>query len=147
MVEWERLAATGQYNRAIYSSWQVASTIKLLAGYQGPAGVFTPSTQFTLQKTRPSAYPMMRSMRRPPAGQCLCERENFHDQCHFPSDNIYAVKHSFSRWIHCTTYCFDFNIRRILPNPGGVLPVPWICCCWSWASFIANTLPSEGSVC
>ena len=40
-----------QYNRAIYSSRQVASTIKPLLYYCALQQGFTPSTQFTSQKT------------------------------------------------------------------------------------------------
>ena len=54
-----------QYNRAIYSSRQVASTIKPLLYYCALQQGFYPIHAISPHRRQPSAYPMMRSMRRP----------------------------------------------------------------------------------
>lgn len=131
-----------QYNRAIYSSRQVASTIKPLLYYCALQQGFTPATQFTSQKTKfmitdteeysPSNY-----------GNLYANGKISMINAIALSDNIYAVKtHLFLGVDSLHHALLDFNIRQSSPNPSEALGT--VNMSLLELSRIYNTFASEG---
>lgn len=131
-----------QYNRAIYSSRQVASTIKPLLYYCALQQGFTPATQFTSQKTKfmitdteeysPSNY-----------GNVYANGKISMINAIALSDNIYAVKtHLFLGVDTLHNALLDFHIRQSNPNPSEALGT--VNMSLLELSRIYNTFASEG---
>ena len=131
-----------QYNRAIYSSRQVASTIKPLLYYCALQQGFTPATQFTSQKTKfmitdteeysPSNY-----------GNVYANGKISMINAIALSDNIYAVKtHLFLGVDTLHIALLDFHIRQSNPNPSEALGT--VNMSLLELSRIYNTFASEG---
>lgn len=131
-----------QYNRALYSSRQVASTIKPLLYYCALQQGFTPSTQFTSQKTNfkinadeeysPTNY-----------GDLYANGKISMINAIALSDNIYAVKtHLFLGIETLHNALLDFNIRQSSPNPSQALGT--VNMSMLELSRIYNTFASEG---
>lgn len=131
-----------QYNRALYSSRQVASTIKPLLYYCALQQGFTPSTQFTSQKTKfmvnsdeeysPTNY-----------GDVYANSKISMINAISLSDNIYAVKtHLFLGIDTLHNALLDFNIRQSTPNPSQALGT--VNMSLLELSRIYNTFASEG---
>lgn len=131
-----------QYNRAMYSSRQIASTIKPLLYYCALQQGFTPSTQFLSQETR---FQLGEHDEYQPA--------NYNHQ--YPnqkisminaialSDNIFAVKtHLFLGVDTLHQALLDFDIKQSIPNASEALG----CVNMSIVelSRIYNTFASEG---
>ena len=131
-----------QYNRAIYSSRQVASTIKPLLYYCALQQGFTPSTQFTSQKTTfrisddeeyaPTNY-----------GNVYANGKISMINAISLSDNIYAVKTQLFLGVDTLhNALLDFNIRQSSPNPSEALGT--VNMSLLELSRIYNTFASEG---
>lgn len=131
-----------QYNRAMYSSRQVASTIKPLLYYCALQQGFTPSTQFLSQKTKfvlgeheeyePSNYSNQYPNRKISMINAIAM-----------SDNIYAEKtHLFLGINTLHQALLDFDIKQSVPNASEALG------CVNMSiielSRIYNTFASEG---
>lgn len=131
-----------QFNRAIHSSRQIASTIKPLLYYCALQQGFTPSTQFTSQKTNfrinpddeyaPTNY-----------GDLYANTKISMINAISLSDNIYAVKtHLFLGIDSLHNALLDFNIRQASPNPS--LALGTVNMSLLELSRIYNTFASEG---
>ena len=131
-----------QYNRAIYSSRQVASTIKPLLYYCALQQGFTPSTQFTSQQTTfrvsddeeyaPTNY-----------GNVYANGKISMINAISLSDNIYAVKTQLFLGVDTLhNALLDFNIRQSSPNPSEALGT--VNMSLLELSRIYNTFASEG---
>lgn len=110
-----------QYNRAIYSSRQVASTIKPLLYYCALQQGFTPATQFTSQAT---TFRLADGKEYAPANY---NNAYANDQISMInatalSDNIYAVKtHLFLGVNSLHNALLDFQIKQSEPNTSEAL--------------------------
>lgn len=131
-----------QYNRAIYSSRQVASTIKPLLYYCALQQGFTPATQFTSQAT---TFRLSDGKEYAPT--------NYNDlyandqismiNATALSDNIYAVKtHLFLGVNSLHNALLDFQIKQSQPNTSEALGT--VNMSLLELSRIYNTFASEG---
>lgn len=131
-----------QYNRAIYSSRQVASTIKPLLYYCALQQGFTPSTQFTSQKTTfrvsdDEEYALTNY------GNVYANGKISMINAISLSDNIYAVKTQLFLGVDTLhNALLDFNIRQSSPNPSEALGT--VNMSLLELSRIYNTFASEG---
>lgn len=131
-----------QYNRAIYSSRQVASTIKPLLYYCALQQGFTPSTQFTSQKT---TFRVSDDEEYAPAnyGNVYANGKISMINAISLSDNIYAVKTQLFLGVDTLhNALLDFNIRQSSPNPSEALGT--VNMSLLELSRIYNTFASEG---
>lgn len=133
---------TSPYNRAIYSSRQVASTIKPLLYYCALQQGFTPATKFSSQKTTfrisdketyaPTNY-----------GDIYANGKISMINAIALSDNIYAVKTQMFLGVDTLhNALLDFNIRQSSPNPSEALGT--VNMSLLELSRIYNTFASEG---
>ncbi len=131
-----------QYNRAIYSKRQVASTIKPLLYYCALENGFTPSTQFLSQKT---TFQLANNETYSPSNYNDNYANKKISMIHAiaTSDNIYAVKtHLFLgiQTLHDALQKFDIPVSAPLPSDAlGTIPMSLL-----EISRIYTTLASEG---
>ena len=131
-----------QYNRAIYSSRQVASTIKPLLYYCALQQGFTPSTQFTSQKTT-FRVSDDEEYAPPNYGNVYANGKISMINAISLSDNIYAVKTQLFLGVDTLhNALLDFNIRQSSPNPSEALGT--VNMSLLELSRIYNTFASEG---
>lgn len=131
-----------QYNRAIYSSRQVASTIKPLLYYCALQQGFTPATQFTSQQT---SFRLSDNEEYAPSnyGNLYANGKISMINAISLSDNIYAVKTQLflgTETLH--NALLDFHIRQSSPNPSEALGT--VNMSLLELSRIYNTFASEG---
>ncbi|MEG2507204.1 MAG: transglycosylase domain-containing protein [Longicatena sp.] len=110
-----------QYNRAIYSSRQVASTIKPLLYYTALQEGFTPASQFLSEKTK---FKISESEEYAPTnyGDVYAQGNISMVNAISLSDNIYAVKtHLFLGIDTLHNALLDFGIRQSKATPSEAL--------------------------
>lgn len=131
-----------QYNRAIYSSRQVASTIKPLLYYCALQQGFTPATQFTSQAT---TFRLSDGKEYAPTNynDLYANDQMSMINATALSDNIYAVKtHLFLGVNSLHNALLDFQIKQSEPSPSEALGT--VNMSLLELSRIYNTFASEG---
>lgn len=131
-----------QYNRALYSSRQVASTIKPLLYYCALQQGFTPSTEFISQKT---TFKISDTEEYAPTNysDVYANANITMVNAIALSDNIYAVKtHLFLGEDILHNALLKFNIKQSTPNPSEALGT--VNMSLMELSSIYNTFASEG---